>query len=95
MTTDDIDPTILAKIRANAEAVIVDTQDGWRLGVRGLDTFIMGNCFGRLTITEDDQVFHSMVGSRPTYNLEEAYNQVADLAGKAAEITRAINRMMS
>lgn len=93
MTTTDLDLAITAKIRANAEPVIVDTQEGWRTGVRGCDLFTMGCMIGRLTITEDDQVFHSMLGSRPTFNREEAYSRVSDLEAEAREIQQTIDRL--
>ena len=93
MTTDDIDLTTLAKIRNNSEPVIVDTSEGWRIGIRGFDLFAFGSCLGRLTITEDNQVFHSMMGSRPTFNREEAYSEVSDLEMRAHQIQQEIDRL--
>lgn len=93
MTLDILPPDVLAKIRANSEPVIVDTEAGWRTGVRGLDIFSMGNCFGSFTITEDDQVFHSMIGNRPTFNREEAQDKVIDLENRARDMMQTLERL--
>ncbi len=93
MTTQDIDPAILASIREGAEQVIVDTDEGWRLGVRGQGLFAMGSCLGRLTITEDDRVYHSMLGSRPTFTRQEALDEVGKLEERVREILQTLDRM--
>lgn len=93
MTTADLDPKTVASIRANGERVIVDTDAGWRTGVRGRDIFSIGMCFGRMTITEDDQVFHDMIGNRPTYSREEAWAEIARLEGCIEDIHQTLNRL--
>lgn len=93
MTTQDINPEIIASIREGAESVLVDTEEGWRIGVRSKGIYRMGACLGRMTITEDDQVFHSMVGSRPTFTRQEALDEIARLEDRAAEMDRELQRM--
>lgn len=93
MTTQDITPSILANIRDGAEPVIVDTEAGWRMGVRGKGCYVLGNALGRMTVTEDDQVFHSMLGSRPTFSRREALDEVAYLESRAHEMMQLLNRL--
>ncbi len=79
MTALDIDPAILADIRANSEPVIVDTEHGWRRGVRGRGLYGMGHVLGRMTITDEGEVYHSMLGSRPTYTKAELERKCEDV----------------
>lgn len=82
-TTADIEPTMLANLRAGTfERVVVKTHDhSWLLGRRYDALIRMFNCLGRLTIVDDDTIYHSMAGSVPTYNaaeLSEVYRKAQD-----------------
>lgn len=90
MTTADIEPTQLATIRGGTfERVVVQTRErGWQLGRRYDALYMAYNCIGRFTITDNDEVYHSMLGAVPTYNAVElgaaqkaAQEQADDLYG--------------
>ncbi len=74
MTTTDIAPSVLASVRDTPhERVVVKTRtNGWQLGRRYEARIMLYNALGRLTITDTDEVYHSMLGSVLTYNLAEA-----------------------
>lgn len=71
LTADRLDPAIIAQIRANAERVVAKTDHGYQPGVRGRDLFTMMGCMGYITLTDEGEVYHSMVGSVPVFNREE------------------------
>lgn len=77
MTTLDIEPSMLAQIRDGAEEVVVDTEDGYRRGVRSKGFFTLGPCLGRITICDNGEAYHSMIGARPTFSRAEFEAKIA------------------
>ncbi len=54
-------------------------MQGWRRGVRGRGLYAIGSCLGRLTITDEGEVYHSLMGSRPTYTRAELESKCEDV----------------
>lgn len=90
LTTDRIEPTMLAAILKEAEPVIVDTESGWQFGRRSQGIYTMFNCMGRITVTEKDEVYHSMVGSRPTYSRVEMVAKIDEIRTRLAAMDAAL-----
>ncbi len=94
MTTDDIHPSVIVEIRTNSEPVMMDCREaGLCRGVRGLTLYNLGAVLGRLSITEGGQVYHSMLGSVPTWNREELEGQIAKAREQVANLTGALERL--
>ena len=69
MTTDDIDPIMLAGPR---ERVVIKTRaNGWQIGWRYQALVAFYNTLGRLSITDTNEVYYSMLGSVQIYNAAE------------------------
>lgn len=78
-------PEDLAHIRDGGEPVVVEIAPGiYRAGMRGKGLYRMGACIGSLTATEDDEVFHSMMGAKPTF---DATQLAAEIAKTEAKLT--------
>lgn len=71
MTTADIEPAILAALREGAEPVIAKTVTGYKPGVRSEGLYAVFGALGRMTVTDDGEVYHSMLGSVPVYTQAE------------------------
>ena len=91
LTADRIDPAIIAAIRADCERVVAKTDTGFKLGVRGKHLFGIGACLGRMTLTDDGEAYHSMVGSVPVYNRDELMAEVNRVVHEAAETHAALS----
>lgn len=83
MNISDFLPEDLAKMREEAERVIVLTPNGHELGFRSKGMWSLGNCLGTMSITDSGLVYHSMLGSTKVWNKQELQ---LDRARQIAEI---------
>lgn len=81
MTTTDIEPSLLVQMREGSEPVIAKTERGYQRGVRSKGLWTLGCCLGRMTITEEGEVYHSMLGSVPVWTVTELAIDIAKEQG--------------
>lgn len=72
---------IIDKINSDYENVVIFKDGKYSKGKRGRSSFIMGNCFGRLTLDENNNYYHSMLHDAfvKTYNEDELLDEVEKL----------------
>jgi hypothetical protein len=71
MKLEDFSPEDRSKLGVFAERVLIKTNKGYELGNRSAGIWNVGSCLGRMTVTDSEEVYHSMFGSVPTWNIKE------------------------
>jgi len=82
---------VFDKVKENYEDVVILLDNGFEKAIRGFDTFTVGCGMGRMTVTPDKKWYHSMMGSRPTFNKQELLDKINKLEEEKNKYTAALS----